>query len=122
MNRNRHKTTTLAGLGAALLGGSLLSSPAFAMTELSQGYALGAATPQDASVPPPPAAQQDQEKQQRQDAQDAAEPHKHAEGKCGGEAGKTDKSAQDKHETHGAEADKTMGEGKCGEGKCGGAA
>lgn len=117
------KPVTLV-LGAALLGG--IAAPAFAITDLAQGYALGA------SAQTPPTA----EKQANTTQADGTAAKHHAEGKCGegkcGEgkcgAAKTDsantdatKAATDNASTdNAAAADKAHAEGKCGEGKCGG--
>ncbi len=112
------KPVTLV-LGAALLGG--IAAPAFAITDLAQGYALGA------SAQTPPTAEKQANTTQ---ADDTAAKH-HAEGKCGeGKCGaaKTDtantdasKAATDNASTdNAAAADKAHAEGKCGEGKCGG--
>lgn len=112
------KPVTLV-LGAALLGG--IAAPAFAITDLAQGYALGA------SAQTPPTA----EKQANTTQADGTAAKHHAEGKCGeGKCGaaKTDsantdatKAATDNASTdNAAAADKAHAEGKCGEGKCGG--
>ena len=112
------KPVTLV-LGAALLGG--IAAPAFAITDLAQGYALGA------SAQTPPTAEKQANTTQ---ADDTAAKH-HAEGKCGeGKCGaaatdtaNTDanKAATDNASTdNAAAADKAHAEGKCGEGKCGG--
>ncbi|MGO1071535.1 HvfA family oxazolone/thioamide-modified RiPP metallophore [Lysobacter sp. CA199] len=85
-------------LGATLIGGLSLSASAFAMSDLSQGYLLGAQTA-------PPAAEK------AADAKAAADTAKHAEGTCG-----ADKKA--KEGSCGADK-KKHAEGKCGEGKCG---
>jgi uncharacterized protein (UPF0276 family) len=82
MNHKIHKLAALAGLSAGLIGSAALSSPAFAMTELAQGYALGAATAQGTSTP---TAQQD-----RTDS--AAEPPS---SKHDGHANHADKPAAD---------------------------
>jgi uncharacterized low-complexity protein len=84
-------------LGATLIGGLSLSASAFAMSDLSQGYLLGA---QQA----PPAAEK------AADAKAAADTTKTAEGSCG-----ADKKAKEGS----CGADKKAAEGKCGEGKCG---
>ncbi|WP_303746903.1 HvfA family oxazolone/thioamide-modified RiPP metallophore [Stenotrophomonas pigmentata] len=108
------KPASLA-LGAALIGG--MAAPAFAMTDLAQGYALGA------SVQTPPTAEAQATTATEQNA-DAAAKQK-AEGKCGeGKCGvDKDKPKTDATKTEGeaaATADKAKAEGKCGEGKCGG--
>lgn len=108
------KPTTLA-LGVALLGG--MAAPAFAMTDLAQGYALGAS----AQTPPTAEAQAATATDQ---AADTAAKHK-AEGKCGeGKCGADkDKARTDAAKAEGeaaASTDKAKAEGKCGEGKCGG--
>jgi uncharacterized low-complexity protein len=108
-------TRTSALLGATLASGALLSSPAFAMTDLAQGYALAASAPPvtgKATVPPPAEATATTEKQ-------AAE-HQHAEGKCGASTPAAEPKPADKADTKdaGTATDKGM-EGKCGEGKCG---
>lgn len=130
MSRSPRPSPALAG--AVLLGGIGLSASALAMTDLAQGYALGAAAvtpPQHAEATaqtaptPAPAAQ----------AKPAADPAKASEGGCGAKAGDGGCGAHApaatpaKPETAGAAAtpqakhdDKAMAEGKCGEGKCGG--
>lgn len=100
---------------AALLGTALLSSSAFAMTDLAQGYALAASAPPvtgKPAVPPPAESAPPAEKH-------AADPQ-HAEGKCGASTPATDPKAAGNAGTQdtGTAADKGM-EGKCGEGKCG---
>ena len=105
------KPASLA-LGAALLGG--LAAPAFAMTDLAQGYALGAATT------PPPAAEKQAATATGQASDTGSK--QHAEGKCGeGKCG-ADKAAASQADADKAAAgkDKAHAEGKCGEGKCGG--
>ncbi|KRG44115.1 hypothetical protein ARC78_06035 [Stenotrophomonas pictorum JCM 9942] len=108
------KSTSLA-LGAALLG-SLGAAPAFAMTDLAQGYALGAT----AQTPPTAGQQATAETAKTEDAK-----AKHtAEGKCG--EGKCGASKDKNTDADAKAADKAAGaakahaEGKCGEGKCGG--
>ncbi|MFQ6312577.1 HvfA family oxazolone/thioamide-modified RiPP metallophore [Lysobacter capsici] len=98
MSKQIKKPLALA-LGATLIGGLSLSASAFAMSDLSQGYLLGA---QQA----PPAAEK------AADAKAAADTAKTAEGSCG-----ADKKA--KEGSCGADKKKAA-EGKCGEGKCGG--
>lgn len=109
MNHNiRHAT-----LGAVLAGGSLLAGSGFAMNELVQGYALGAAqeVPQqrDAQAAEATATQVQQDpaaaKKARHDG------HHDAEAK-----------PQAKQDAEAGGKGKQMSEGKCGEGKCGGAA
>ncbi|MBB5943041.1 MULTISPECIES: HvfA family oxazolone/thioamide-modified RiPP metallophore [Xanthomonas] len=129
MSRSPRPSPALAG--AVLLGGIGLSASALAMTDLAQGYALGAqaavtppqSTEATAPATPAPPAQ----------ARQAADPAKASEGGCGAKAGdgscgahapaatpaKPEAAAgaatpQAKHD------DKAMAEGKCGEGKCGG--
>lgn len=104
-------------LGAALLGG--IASPAFAMTDLAQGYALGA------SAQTPPEQKQDTTEPAKTEQAEAKQQH---EGKCGeGKCGSSQKHAPAKTDAAKA-ADKAAGEakahaeGKCGEGKCGGSA
>ncbi|MET0547669.1 MAG: hypothetical protein ABW002_00160 [Xanthomonas sp.] len=114
--------------GAVLLGGLGLSASALAMTDLAQGYALGAQAavtpPQSTETPTPaPPAQ----------ARQGADPAKASEGGCGAKAGDGSCGAHAaaatpaKPEAAAAAAtppathdDKAMTEGKCGEGKCGG--
>ena len=97
MSKQIKKPVALA-LGAALVGGLTLSASAFAMSDLSQGYLLGAQQAQTA------------EKAADAKATDA----KAAEGKCGADKKHAEGSC-------GADKDKKKaGEGKCGEGKCGG--
>jgi len=110
------KSASHALLGATLAGSVALTAPAFAMTELGQGYALVASAPPTAGKIPPPA-----EPAPPVDKQAANADARHAEGKCGADAAAgqppapTDKAdAKDA----GTAADKGM-EGKCGEGKCG---
>ncbi|UJB20821.1 MULTISPECIES: HvfA family oxazolone/thioamide-modified RiPP metallophore [Lysobacter] len=121
MSKQIKKPLALA-LGATLIGGLSLSASAFAMSDLSQGYLLGA---QQA----PPAAEK------AADAKAAADTAKHAEGTCGADkkAGKEGSCGADKKAgkegSCGADkkagkegscgADKKHAEGKCGEGKCG---
>ncbi|WP_045758210.1 hypothetical protein [Xanthomonas albilineans] len=99
--------------GAALLGGLSLSASALAMTDLPQGYALGAqpstppqtedtATPPSATPTPP--------------ATHAKDTVKATEGKCGAHADSKQKASHATNKHNG----KAMTEGKCGEGKCGG--
>ncbi|MCI2243567.1 hypothetical protein L3067_02950 [Xanthomonas sp. PPL568] len=118
--------------GAVLLGGIGLSASALAMTDLAQGYALGAqaaVTPPQrtetvapATPTPAPAAQAG-----------AADPAKASEGGCGAKAGDGSCGAHTSAATPAKPAaaaaaatpqvkhdDKAMAEGKCGEGKCGG--
>ncbi|WP_434030791.1 hypothetical protein [[Pseudomonas] boreopolis] len=109
MNRINRTAT----LGAVLVGGSLLASPGFAMTDLAQGYALGAAqdttgTPKDPQPQQTPVPRQDAapRPQEKQDASEPAPAH----------ADKA-KHGEKKKDASG----KQMSEGKCGEGKCGGA-
>ncbi|MEI2455239.1 HvfA family oxazolone/thioamide-modified RiPP metallophore [Lysobacter firmicutimachus] len=89
-------------LGATLIGGLSLSASAFAMTDLSQGYLLGAQSAQ--SVDKAGAKAVAAKKVEGSCGGDK----KHGEGGCGGA-----KSA-------GKPIAKKAGEGKCGEGKCGG--
>ncbi|WP_408953262.1 hypothetical protein [Lysobacter sp. Hz 25] len=113
MSKQIKKPIALA-IGATLLGGLSLSASAFAMSDLSQGYLLGA---QQA----PPAAEK------AADAKAAADTAKHAEGTCGadkkakeGSCGGDKKHAEGKCGEGKCGADKKKaGEGKCGEGKCG---
>ena len=115
MSKQIKKPLALA-LGATLIGGLSLSASAFAMSDLSQGYLLGA---QQA----PPAA----EKAADAKAADAA---KHAEGSCGADKkkagegkcgeGKCGADKKSKAVKTGEGEAKKAGEGKCGEGKCGG--
>ena len=116
------KPTTLA-LGVALLGG--MAAPAFAMTDLAQGYALGASaqTPPTAETQAATATDQAADAAAKQKAEGKCGEGKCGEGKCGeGKCG----ADKDKPKTDAAEgeaaasADKTNAEGKCGEGKCGG--
>ncbi|MFC3656966.1 hypothetical protein ACFOPN_15235 [Xanthomonas hyacinthi] len=111
-------STALAG--AVLLGGLGLSASALAMTDLAQGYALGAqaAAPQSASTAATPAPAQAQAKPETKQA-DAGNA-KNAEGKCGAHAQDTAKAQTDTHASAAAHDDKAMAEGKCGEGKCSG--
>ena len=103
MSKQINKPIALA-LSATLLGGLSLSSSAFAMSDLSQGYLLGAQQAQTA------------EKAADAKATDAA---KKAEGSCGADKKKAEgKCGADKKGA--APAAKKAGEGKCGEGKCGG--
>ena len=125
MTSPTRKTALAAALGLA--GSNLLATPALAMTDLVQGYALAANAPptaQPAPTPPP------------------TEPTAHAEGKCGAEHKQAEGSCGAHHGHDGdkadnqanapatsaanasgqattGDADKGM-EGKCGEGKCGG--
>jgi len=115
MSKQIKKPLALA-LGATLIGGLSLSASAFAMSDLSQGYLLGA---QQA----PPAAEK------AADAKAAADTSKKAEGSCGADkkakegscGGDKKKDAEGKcgEGKCGAEK-KKHAEGKCGEGKCGG--
>ena len=106
------KSTTLA-LGAALLGG--MAAPAFAMTDLAQGYALGASaqTPTTAEAQAATATTQATDAAAKQKTEGKCGEGKCGEGKCG-----ADKKAK-AVKTGEGEA-KKPGEGKCGEGKCGG--
>lgn len=72
MANDIRKPLTLV-LGAALLGG--MAAPAFAITDLAQGYALGAGTTT------PPTAEKQATSTSSQSGGDAAK--QHAEGKCG---------------------------------------
>lgn len=119
-------------VGAVLLGGIGLSTSALAMTDLAQGYALGAQAavppPQDAgSTPATPAPAPTAHTGQ------ATDPAKASEGGCGAKAGDgscgahapvatpAKPAAADAAATPEAKHDdKAMAEGKCGEGKCGG--
>jgi uncharacterized low-complexity protein len=103
-------------LGAALLGAA--SAPAFAMTELANGYALDAASPPEQQGPPARKA-------------DDAKAKQGAEGKCGeGKCGSkhatndtdtdTDDAAKVEDGEKQVQQSKDHAEGKCGEGKCGG--
>ncbi|MGH8053459.1 MAG: HvfA family oxazolone/thioamide-modified RiPP metallophore [Stenotrophomonas sp.] len=109
------KPVSLA-IGAALIGG--MAAPAFAMTDLAQGYALGAS----AQTPPTAETQAatDATQTTNADAKQKAE-GKCGEGKCGSdhkhEPAKTDDA---KAADTAAGAAKSHAEGKCGEGKCGG--
>lgn len=111
MSMQLRKSTSLA-LGALLVSG--LSTPALAMTDLAQGYALGAAT---AGQSPPPA----QQDTAGNGASSETATKQKAEGKCGeGKCG--GKHAGDKAKTAPASKvkdGKQHAEGKCGEGKCG---
>ncbi|ALN58666.1 hypothetical protein GLE_3320 [Lysobacter enzymogenes] len=122
MSKKINKPVALA-LGATLLGGLSLSASAFAMSDLSQGYMLGAQQAQTA------------EKAADAKATDAKKAEgscgaKKAEGSCGGDKKKAEGSCGgDKKKAEGScggdkkKADakgKKAGEGKCGEGKCGG--
>lgn len=113
MSMQLRKSTSLA-FGALLVSG--LSTPALAMTDLAQGYALGAAT---AGQNPPPA---QQDTAGNGTASETAAAKQKAEGKCGeGKCG--GKHAGDKAKTPPASKGKDgkqHAEGKCGEGKCGG--
>ena len=95
MSKQIKKPVALA-LGAALVGGLTLSTSAFAMSDLAQGYLLGAQQAQTA------------EKAADAKATDA----KAAEGTCGADKKHAEGSC-------GADKDKKAAEGKCGEGKCG---
>ena len=113
------KPTTLA-LGVALLGG--MAAPAFAMTDLAQGYALGASaqTPPTAETQAATATNQAADAAAKQKAEGKCGEGKCGEGKCGAEK---DKPTTDAAKTEGeaaASTDKAKAEGKCGEGKCGG--
>jgi len=111
-------STALAG--AVLLGGLGLSASALAMTDLAQGYALGAqaAAPPSAdkaatAVPAQPSS--------KSKSADAAGTDKAAEGSCGAHAQQAATATPDKSAAAPAQHDdKAMAEGKCGEGKCGG--
>lgn len=121
MNRKIHKMATLAGLSAGLIGTGALSTPAFAMTELAQGYALGTAAQQNATPPP---AQHEHATSTQQQSASSADPHDRQDER---RAADTAQPAQhdkvkDKDKDKHADAGKQMSEGKCGEGKCGGAA
>lgn len=112
------KPTTLA-LGVALLGG--MAAPAFAMTDLVQGYALGAS----AQIPPTAGAQattataQSTDVASKQKAEGKCGEGKCGEGKCGSDKDKPKADVKAESEVA-AGADKSKAEGKCGEGKCGG--
>lgn len=114
MTTSRFRGTPSIVLGATLAGSVLLANPAFAMTELAQGYALAATAPPTAGRIPPPA-----EPTPPVDKQAAAD-ERHAEGKCGADAAAEHKADAGKAEAakDSTAADKGM-EGKCGEGKCG---
>ncbi len=106
--------------GAVLLGGLGLSASALAMTDLAQGYALGAQSAAPPSADKAATAVQAQSKSNSKSA-NATGADKATEGTCGAHAqdaatAKPDTSAaaQAQHD------DKAMAEGKCGEGKCGG--
>ncbi|WP_369937590.1 hypothetical protein [Xanthomonas tesorieronis] len=104
--------------GAVLLSGLGLSASALAMTDLAQGYALGAqsAAPPSADKAAPTAPAQPKSKS----ATDASA-DKTAEGSCGAHAQQANSSTPDKPAAAPARHDdKAMAEGKCGEGKCGG--
>lgn len=102
--------------GAVLLGGLGLSASALAMTDLAQGYALGA------QAAAPPSASTAATQAQARPASEPADPGnaKHAEGKCGAHAQDAAKAKADTSASAAAHDDKAMAEGKCGEGKCGG--
>ena len=127
MTASTRKTAGLAALGLGLAGGSLLATPALAMNDLVQGYALAAsALPTAQSTPTPPPADVHAEGKRGADHKQAegscGADSKHAEGKCGSTAGQaTAASAADGQAAADkpVQADKGM-EGKCGEGKCGG--
>ena len=115
------KPTTLA-LGVALLGG--MAAPAFAMTDLAQGYALGASaqTPPTAETQAATATDQAADAAAKQKAEGKCGEGKCGEGKCGADKEK-DKPTTDAAKAEGeaaASTDKAKAEGKCGEGKCGG--
>lgn len=114
MNRNiRHAT-----LGAVLAGGSLLAGSGFAMNELAQGYALGAAQ----ATPPQRDAQAGEPTQADAQAPQASPTAGQAAHDAHHDAGaKPAPDPKQKPQKHKAGADKQMGEGKCGEGKCGAA-
>ncbi|WP_369980753.1 hypothetical protein [Xanthomonas bundabergensis] len=103
--------------GAVLLGGLGLSASALAMTDLAQGYALGA----QAAAPPSAAATTPAQAQARPETRPAdAGNAKNAEGSCGAHAQDAAKAQADTSAGTAAHDDKAMAEGKCGEGKCGG--
>ncbi|MBN6113473.1 hypothetical protein [Xanthomonas bonasiae] len=111
-------STALAG--AVLLGGLGLSASALAMTDLAQGYALGA---QAAAPPSADKAATTVPAQPKTNAKstDAAGADKAAEGACGAHAQDAATAKPDKAAAAAAQHDdKVMAEGKCGEGKCGG--
>jgi len=104
--------------GAVLLGGLGLSASALAMTDLAQGYALGA---QAAAPPSADKAATTVPAQPKSKSTDAAGADKAAEGSCGAHAQDAAKAKPGKHAAAPAQHDdKAMAEGKCGEGKCGG--
>ncbi len=109
MTHDPRKPLALAALGAALLGAA---SPALAMTELAQGYALAAQAQ-------PPASSTASDKTTAE-ATPAATDAQHASSKPVAKSGHQQpkapaKPAADPHA-------KQMAEGKCGEGGCGGGA
>lgn len=124
MTVSTRRTATLAALGLA--GGTLLSPPALAMTDLVQGYALAASAPPTAQSPTPPPtdatghaqAQSNAGNPQAEGSRGAH--HKHDDAKTGSAATPpATKAATGNGQAATGQADKGM-EGKCGEGKCGG--
>lgn len=113
------KPASLA-LGAALLGG--MAAPAFAMTDLAQGYALGASvqTPPTAEAQATTATEQNADAAAKQKAEGKCGEGKCGEGKCGADKDKPKTDATKAEGEAAATADKAKAEGKCGEGKCGG--
>jgi uncharacterized low-complexity protein len=114
----RTRTSVSLAIGAALIGG--MAAPAFAMTDLAQGYALAAS----AQTPPPTTTEAQATTEAAQttdaDAKQKAE-GKCGEGKCGSDHKAPPANADDaKAANNAAGAAKTHAEGKCGEGKCGG--
>jgi len=104
--------------GAVLLGGLSLSASALAMTDLAQGYALGA---QSAAPPSADTAASKAPAQPKSKSADVASTDKATEGGCGAHAQQATTAAPDKPAAAAAQHDdKAMAEGKCGEGKCGG--
>lgn len=145
MSKHSNKPVSLA-VTAALVSGLGLSPSAFAMTDLAQGYLLGAGeatkagegkcgegkcgmakmdTDKDGRISQAEfgaAHKGDTSKFAAHDPNrdgfiDADELKAHKEGKCGTEKKAADKKAADKKAS-----DKAGMEGKCGEGKCGGKA
>ncbi|KWV14514.1 hypothetical protein [Xanthomonas translucens] len=111
-------STALAG--AVLLGGLGLSASALAMTELAQGYALGAqgAAPPSAdkaasTLPAQPTSRSTPANATGAGKAAEASGAAHAQHAAAAKPDKSDAAAA-KHD------DKAMAEGKCGEGKCGG--
>ncbi|ALN83099.1 hypothetical protein [Lysobacter antibioticus] len=99
MSKQIKKPVALA-IGATLLSGLSLSASAFAMSDLSQGYLLGAQSAQAVASKAVSA---------KKSEGSCGGDKKHAEGGCGGVKKNTGKPVA-----------KKAAEGKCGEGKCGG--